>query len=263
MASTLIKSYFAKKIKVNPEKILSAACMCCTAKKYEALRPELMVDGIQVTDMVITTRELAWMIKSAGIDLLHIKGEEFDHPLGYSSGAGTIFGVTGGVMEAAIRTAYELYTGETLLDIEIQDIRGLKGIKEGKLVMDNKEIRIAVAHGLGNANEILNIIRKDPQRYHFVEIMGCPGGCIGGGGQPYAGSNSLPLDEECLMKRAEALYGLDRNKTIRRSHENPDVQRLYKEFLGRPLSAISHKLLHTQYKPRKPRGIIPAELTAK
>lgn len=263
MASALIKSYFAKKINADPKKILSVACMCCTAKKYEALRPELMVDGMQATDIVVTTRELAWMIKSAGIDLLHIKGEDFDHPLGYSSGAGTIFGVTGGVMEAAIRTAYELYTGETLLDIEIQDIRGLKGIKEGKLVIDGKEIRVAVAHGLGNANEILNTIRKDPQRYHFVEIMGCPGGCIGGGGQPYAGSNSLPLDEECLKKRAEALYGLDRNKTIRRSHENPDVQRLYKEFLGRPLSAMSHKLLHTHYSPKHPPGIIPAELSSK
>ncbi|TAM38846.1 2Fe-2S iron-sulfur cluster binding domain-containing protein [bacterium] len=263
MASALIKSYFADKIKADPKKILSVAFMCCTAKKYEASRPELMVEGIQSTDMVITTRELAWMIKSAGIDLLHIKGEEFDHPLGYSSGAGTIFGVTGGVMEAAIRTAYELYTGETLLDIEIQEIRGLKGVKEGKLVIDGKEIRIAVAHGLGNANEILNTVRKDPERYHFVEIMGCPGGCIGGGGQPYAGSNSMPLDEECLMKRAEALYGLDRNKTIRRSHENPDVQRLYKEFLGRPLGPMSHKLLHTHYKAKEPRGIIPSELTVK
>jgi len=263
MGSALIKSYFAQKIKVDPKKILSVAFMCCTAKKYEASRPELTVEGIRATDIVITTRELAWMIKSAGIDLLHIKGEEFDHPLGYSSGAGTIFGVTGGVMEAAIRTAYELYTGETLLDIEINDIRGLKGVKEGRLVMDGKEIRVAVAHGLGNANEILKIIRKEPDKYHFVEIMGCLGGCIGGGGQPYAGSNSLPLDEECLMKRAEALYGLDRNKTIRRSHENPDVQRLYKEFLGRPLSTLSHKLLHTHYSLKQPRGIIPSELTVK
>jgi len=263
MASALIKTYFAGKIKKDPKTILSVACMCCTAKKYEASRPELMVDGMQATDIVITTRELAWMIKSAGIDLLHIKGEEFDHPLGYSSGAGTIFGVSGGVMEAAIRTAYELYTGETLMDIEIQDIRGLKGIKEGKLVIDGKEIRIAVAHGLGNAYKVLNSVRTDPDRYHFIEIMGCPGGCIGGGGQPYAGSNSIPLDEECLTKRAEALYGLDRKKTIRRSHENPDVQRLYKEFLGRPLSTLSHKLLHTHYKAKEPRGIIPTELTDK
>jgi iron only hydrogenase large subunit-like protein len=218
---------------------------------------------MQTTDMVITTREFAWMLKSAGIDLLHIKGEEFDHPLGLSSGAGTIFGVTGGVMEAAIRTAYELYTGETLLDIEVNAIRGLQGIKEGTLVMDGKEVRVAVAHGLGNANELLNIVRNDPQRYHFIEIMGCPGGCVGGGGQPYAGSNSIPLDEECLKCRAQALYGLDRNKTIRRSHENPDIQRLYKEFLGRPLSATSHKLLHTHYQAKEPKGIVPQELTTK
>jgi len=163
-------------------------------------------------------------------------------------------------MEAALRTAYELYTGETLLDIEIQDIRGLKGIKEGKIVMDGKEIRVAVAHGLGNASKLLDDVRKDPGKYHFIEIMGCPGGCIGGGGQPYAGSNSIPLDEECLKKRAEALYGLDRNKTIRRSHQNPDVQRIYKEFLGRPLSATAHRILHTHYQVKKPCGIIPREL---
>ncbi|MBP7056452.1 MAG: [FeFe] hydrogenase, group A [Candidatus Omnitrophica bacterium] len=263
MGGSIVKSYFAKKIKADPEKIFNVGIMCCTAKKYEAERPELKVDGLKSTDMVVTTRELAWMIKSAGIDMLHIKGEEFDHPLGYSSGAGTIFGVTGGVMEAAIRTAYELYTGETLMDIEIQDIRGLKGVKEGKLIIDGKEIRFAVAHGLGNANKLLTEVRNDPDKYHFIEIMGCPGGCIGGGGQPYAGSNSIPLDEECLKKRAEALYSLDRKNTIRRSHENPDVQRLYKEFLGRPLSQVSHKYLHTHYKAKTPRGIIPQELTLK
>ncbi len=257
MMSAMIKTYFAQKIKRDPKDILSVAIMCCTAKKYEASRPELMVEGLPATDMVITTREIAWMIKSSGIDLLDIKGENFDEPLGLSSGAGTIFGTTGGVMEAAIRTAYELYTGETLLDIEIADIRGFKGVKEGKVIMDGKEIRVAVAHGLGNANEVLEIARKDPSRYHFIEIMGCPGGCIGGGGQPYAGYNSIPLDEECLKKRAEALYGLDRNKTIRRSHENPDIQRIYKEFLGRPLSPAAHKLLHTHYKAKEPRGIIP------
>ena len=260
MMSALVKTYFADKIKKDPAKILSVAVMCCTAKKYEAQRPELMVNGMQATDMVVTTREMSWMIKSAGIDLLHIKQERFDEPLGLSSGAGTIFGATGGVMEAAIRTAYELYTGETLLDIEVEDLRGLKGIKEGKIVMDKKEIRVAVAHGLGNACELLNVVRKDPDRYHFIEIMGCPGGCVGGGGQPYAGFNSIPLDENCLKKRAEALYSLDRNKTIRRSHENPDVQRIYKDFLGRPLSATAHKILHTHYKAKEPKGIIPQEL---
>lgn len=263
MTSALIKTYFAEKIKKDPKDILSVAVMCCTAKKYEAERPELMINSLKATDIVVTTREIAWMIKSSGIDLLHIKGEHFDAPLGLSSGAGTIFGATGGVMEAAIRTAYELFTGETLLEIEIADLRGLKGIKEGRVVMDGKEVRVAVAHGLGNACDLLDIVRKDPERYHFIEIMGCPGGCVGGGGQPYAGYNSIPLDEECLKKRAEALYGLDRNKTIRRSHENPDVQRIYKEFLGRPLSPVSHKLLHTHYKAKEPRGIIPVEIQAR
>ena len=166
-------------------------------------------------------------------------------------------------MEAALRTAYELYTGETLLNIELNDLRGLKGIKEGRITMEGKEVRVAVAHGLGNANEILEVVRREPQRYHFIEIMGCPGGCIGGGGQPYAGSNSIPLDEECLKKRAEALYTIDRNKTIRRSHENPHVQRIYKEFLGRPLSPASHKLLHTHYQAKQPKGIIPSEITVR
>jgi iron only hydrogenase large subunit-like protein len=150
-----------------------------------------------------------------------------------------------------------------LLDIEINDLRGFQGIKEGKLDIDGKEIRVAVAHGLGNACDLLDIVRRQPERYHFIEIMGCPGGCIGGGGQPYAGLNSIPLDEECLKKRAEALYNIDRNKTIRRSHENPDIQRIYKELLGRPLSAKSHKLLHTHYKVKLPKGIIPKELIVK
>lgn len=263
MMGSLLKTYFPKKIGKDPKEIFSAAVMCCTAKKYEAARPELMVDGMKPVDMVVTTREMAWMIKSVGIDLVHIKGEEFDRPLGLSSGAGAIFGTTGGVMEAALRTAYELYTGETLVNIEVGDIRGLQGIKEGKIVMDGKEIRVAVAHGLGNAATVLDMVRKDPARFHFIEIMGCPGGCIGGGGQPYAGINSMPLDPECLKKRAEALYNIDRSNTIRRSHENPDVQRIYKEFLGRPLSPLAHKVLHTHYRAKEPKGIIPKEITAR
>jgi iron only hydrogenase large subunit-like protein len=200
------------------------------------------------------------MIKSSGIDFLHLPGEPFDHPLGLSSGAGAIFGATGGVMEAAIRTAYELYTGETLLDIEVEAVRGIEGIKEGAVTMDGKEVRVAAAHGLGNAHRLLDRVRKDPGRYHFIEIMGCPGGCIGGGGQPYMGVNAIPLDPAILEARARALYGIDRDKTIRRSHENPDIQRLYKEFLGRPLSPAAHKLLHTHYRPHEPRGIVPDTL---
>ncbi|MGH2270623.1 NADH-dependent [FeFe] hydrogenase, group A6 [Anaerohalosphaeraceae bacterium U12dextr] len=259
MQSAITKTYFAQKLGVDPKKILSVAAMCCTAKKYEAARPELEVNGLRATDIVVTTREIAWMIKSAGIDFLNLKPEEQDHPLGMSSGAGVIFGTTGGVMEAAIRTAYELYTGQTLVDIEVDAIRGLKGIKEGKLVMDGQEIRVAVAHGLGNACKLLDVVRKDPGRYHFIEIMGCPGGCVGGGGQPYAGANSIPLDEEALQKRAQALYDEDRSKTIRRSHDNPDVQKLYKEFLQRPGSHIAHELLHTHYKQKFPKGIIPKD----
>ncbi len=259
MQSAITKTYFAQKLGVDPKKIFSVAAMCCTAKKYEAARPELEVNGMRATDIVVTTREIAWMIKSAGIDFLNLKPEEQDHPIGMSSGAGVIFGTTGGVMEAAIRTAYELYTGQTLVDIEVEAIRGLKGIKEGKLVMDGQEIRVAVAHGLGNACKLLDEVRKDPNRYHFIEIMGCPGGCVGGGGQPYAGANSIPLDEEALKKRAQALYDEDRSKTIRRSHDNPDVQKLYKEFLQRPGSHIAHELLHTHYKQKFPKGIIPKD----
>lgn len=257
MQGAITKSYFAKKIGVDPKNILSVSAMCCTAKKYEASRPELMVDGMRGVDIVVTTREASWMIKSAGIDFVNIKPEEADHPLGMSSGAGAIFGTTGGVMEAAIRTAYELYTGETLVDIEVEAIRGLKGIKEGSIEIDGQEIRVAVAHGLGNANKVLETVRKEPDRYHFVEIMGCPGGCVGGGGQPYAQVNTIPLDDQALTKRAGTLYNLDRSKTIRRSHENPDIQKLYKEFLQSPLSPISHKYLHTHYQAKKPIGIVP------
>ena len=262
MMSAIIKTYFAEKQDIDPKKILSVAVMPCTAKKDEASRRELDVNGMQATDIVITTRELAWMIKSAGIDFLNINGEGFDKPLGMSSGAGAIFGVTGGVMEAAIRTAYELYTGETLTDIELDGIRGLEGIKEGEVKLDGTTLRVAVVHGLGNAHKLLDIVRKEPDRYHFIEIMGCPGGCIGGGGQPYPGCNSIPLDKENLQKRASALYGIDRRNTIRRSHENPEIQRLYREFLGRPLGEKSHELLHTKYTSRTPKGIISSELRA-
>ncbi len=256
MLGVIIKSYYAKKRGVKPEDILSVAVMPCTAKKFEAEREELKVDGRRMVDIVVTTREIVWMIKSAGIDFLNIKGEEFDYLLGFSSGAGTIFGVTGGMMEAALRTAYELYVGETLVDIEFSQLRGFEGIREASVKMGDKDVRVAVAHGLGDAHTLLEIVKKQPAKYQFIEIMACPGGCIGGGGQPYVGPNSVPLDEELLAKRAGALYDLDRKKTIRRSHENPEIQRLYKEFLGRPLSPVSHKLLHTHYKEKFPQGVI-------
>jgi len=261
MLGAMIKTYFAQKMNIDPKKILSVAVMCCTAKKYEAARPELFIEGMPAIDIVITTRELAWMIKSAGIDFVNIEPEEFDEPLGISSGGGAIFGATGGVMESAIRTAYELYTGEPLMEIEINEIRGFKGIKEGTIDFGDFKINVVVAHGLGNASIILERVKREPNKYHFIEIMGCPGGCIGGGGQPYAGENAIPLDEELLKKRAEALYGIDRKKTIRRAHNNPAIRRLYKEFLEKPLSEKAHKLLHTHYSPKLPVGIIPKELT--
>ncbi|MEI7615331.1 MAG: NADH-dependent [FeFe] hydrogenase, group A6 [Actinomycetota bacterium] len=256
MMSSVLKTYYAKKSNIDPKDIYSVAIMPCTAKKYEAARDELNLDGNRLTDAVVTTREIAWMIKSAGIDLLNIEGEEFDNLFGYSSGAAAIFGVTGGVMEAALRTAYELYVGETIIDIEFTELRGFKGIKEATVKMGDKEIRVAVSHGLGNANTIIDMIKKDPQRYHFIEIMSCPGGCINGGGQPYpAGSGYIALDEELMKKRAAVLYDIDRGKTIRRSHENPEIQRIYKEFFERPLGPKSHKILHTHYDKKYPEGI--------
>jgi NADP-reducing hydrogenase subunit HndD len=263
MMGALLKTHFADRLKTDPARILSAAVMCCTAKKYEAARPELRVNGMPAVDTVVTTRELAWMIKSAGIDFVSIKGEDFDKPFGFSSGGGAIFGTTGGVMESAIRTAYELSTGEPLMEIEINALRGLEGIKEGAISLDGTQIRVAVAHGLGNANALLQIVRKDPGRYQFIEIMGCPGGCIGGGGQPYAGLNSISLDEDTLRKRAQVLYDIDRRKTIRLAHNNPDIRRLYKGFLGKPMGEKAHELLHTHYTAKLPRGIVPREMTVR
>ncbi|MCL2389934.1 MAG: NADH-dependent [FeFe] hydrogenase, group A6 [Endomicrobia bacterium] len=257
MLSSITKTYFAQKMNIDPKNIVNVAFMCCVAKKYEAQRPELMIDGMQMTDYALTTRELGKMIKSAGIDFPDIKGEEFDSPLGMSSGAGTIFGATGGVMEAALRTAYEFATGKTLGDIDIQAARGTKGIKEGKIDVGGTEIRFAVASGLGSAAKLLDEVRKDKSKYHFIEIMACPGGCVGGGGQPYAGLGSEPFDVNLLKLRAQALYDSDKGKMIRKSHENPDIKKLYDEFLGKPLGEKSHKLLHTHYKEHFPKGIIP------
>ncbi|MDR2191986.1 MAG: [FeFe] hydrogenase, group A [Endomicrobium sp.] len=255
MLSSIIKTYFAKKINVDPKNIASVAFMCCVAKKYEAAREELLIDGMRTTDYSLTTRELGRMLKSSGINLPDIKGEEFDSPLGQSSGAATIFGVTGGVMEAALRTAYELATGKTLIDIEMTQARGFEGVKEGKIDVDGTEVRFAVVHGLGNAAKILDVVRKDKNKYHFIEIMACPGGCIGGGGQPYTAVNGQTFDINLLKLRAQALYDSDKSKIIRKSHENPDIKKLYDEFLGTPLGEKAHKLLHTHYKPHFPKGI--------
>ncbi len=256
MVSAMTKTYYAEKQGLDPDKIFNLAVMCCTAKKYEAARPEMADDnGKAYTDAVATTREFVWMIKSHGIDFVNLEKNQPDSLLGYSSGAGTIFGVTGGVMEAALRTAYEKITGETLIDINFEAVRGFKGVKEAEVDIMGNKVKVAVAHGLGNAKKLMQQIEEGTSPYHFIEVMGCPGGCIGGGGQPYAGANIVPLDQELLKARARALYSLDEEKTIRKSHENPFVQRLYKEFLGEPLSDVSHKYLHTHYKQHYPKGI--------
>ena len=260
MAGALIKSYIAENLGVAPEKIINVGIMPCTAKKYEAARPELDVDGIKSTDLVLTTRELAWMIKSGGIDFLNLEPEKPDNPISTYSGAGVIFGATGGVMEAAIRTAYHLVTGEELGELNVQAVRGLKGIKEGSVMVGDLEVRVAVAHGLANAEKVLKIAQEEPDRYHFIEIMACPGGCVGGGGQPYPLTNSIPLDEDCLRLRAQALYNSDSDSALRTSHSNPEIKHLYETYLGEPLGKKSHKLLHTHYAPKGPKGVIPTEL---
>lgn len=258
---TLIKTYYAEKKGIPPEKIFNVGAMCCTAKKFEAARPEQMleIDGklIPSIDRVITTRELVWMIKNAGLDFPHLPAEEFDPVLGMSTGAGAIFGATGGLAEAVYRTAYYLITGETLAEVVVEDVRSVaEGIKRWTARIGEQELHFAVAHGLGNAHTLLRLVRSGEEQFHFIEIMGCPGGCIGGGGQPYArAGEGTPLDIENLKKRAEALRSIDAHKTLKRSYENPDVVRVYKEYLGEPMSEKAHKLLHTHYVPRLPRGV--------
>lgn len=261
MQGAVVKSYFAEKLGVDPSRIFSVAIMCCTCKKAEAQRPELFVGDLPAVDTVLTTREFGWLIKHMGIDFLHLKPEAPDHPLGDSTGAAVIFGATGGVTEAALRTAYWMITGEDLspVALEFLPVRGLKGVREATINVAGSDLKIAVASGLANANEVLEKLKSGEIHYDWIEVMGCPGGCIGGGGQPYAGANAVPLDECLLQKRGEALYALDGDRTLRCSHHNPDIQRLYREYLGEPLSHKSHELLHTYYYPRLPMGVRPQE----
>jgi NADH-quinone oxidoreductase subunit G len=238
MFGAIAKSYYAKKMNIDPKKMVVVSVMPCLAKKYEATREELAND----VDIVITTRELAKMIKESGISFHSLQDEEFDSFLGESTGAGVMFGVTGGVMEAALRTAYEWITGETLDQVEFSMIRGLDETREATIQINDMEVKAAITHGLGNARSLLEKIRSGEANYHIIEIMACPGGCIGGGGQPY-----LHGDYDILKKRANAIYEEDRSKTYRKSHENPAIIELYEEFLEKPNSDIAHKLLHTHY----------------
>jgi len=237
MFGAIAKSYYKDKYKINKKDLVVVSIMPCTAKKFEIQRKEMKKE----VDYVLTTRELARLIKIKKIKFNNLADGDFDSALGLSSGAGTIFGASGGVMEAALRTAYETVTGKKLEMLEFNQIRGMSDFKEGSIVINGKTINFAVVNGLGNAREVLEQIKNKKCKYDFIEVMACPGGCIAGGGQP------IPTNKEIVQKRMQALYLNDKNNTIRRSHENPAIINLYKEFLGRPLSKKSHKLLHTSY----------------
>jgi NADP-reducing hydrogenase subunit HndD len=216
--------------------------MPCLAKKYECQREEFSVDGNPDVDYSITTRELAHLIKQANLNLSNLNREEFDAPMGESTGASVIFGTTGGVIEAATRTAYELFTGQSLDKVEFEQLRGLEGIRSAKIDFNGQEINIGIAHGLGNARKLLNEVKQGTSQYHAIEIMACPGGCIGGGGQPLHHG-----DANILKARAGAIYEEDEGKEIRKSHENPYIRKLYDEYLQEPMSEKAHELLHTSY----------------
>ena len=224
--------------------------MPCTAKTFECQRPELGHEGLRDVDIVITTRELARMIKQCGIDFANLPDEDFDKLLGESTGAGVIFGATGGVMEAALRTAYEVVTGETLEDVNFQQVRGLVGVKEATLNLKGLEVNVAVAHSTGIASYLLDQVREGKKNYTFIEVMGCPGGCVNSGGQPIVSPEQREKTDPRVL-RAKALYDEDAGKAIRKSHENPEIKRIYAEFLGKPNSHKAHELLHTSYTQRE------------
>lgn len=255
MLSALIKSYYAKKIGLDPKDIFVVSVMPCVAKKYEMDRREHVLDGVKLTDAVLTTREMNWLIKSDGIDFRKLEDSEFDSPLGHSSGAGDIFGTTGGVMEAALRTAAENITGKVLKDVEFKEVRAVEGLRERSLKVGDMTLNIGVANGLVNAKTLLDKVMKKEKEFHIIEIMACPGGCIGGGGQPYPPVGYTILDSKLLAKRREALYDIDKHKKDRVSKDNSTIIKLYSELLERPGSDIAKKLLHTNYEPKYPRGI--------
>jgi len=256
MLSTLVKTCYAEKKNLDPKKIFNVAIMPCTAKKYEASRPEHLAPwGKPYTDAVLTTREFIWLAKCLGVNYRELPDGEFDSPLGMSSGAGDIFGATGGVMEAALRTAYEKVTGETCPNLNFLEVRGVAGVKEATIDLKGTRINVAVANGLNNAKAVLDGILRGEKNLHLVEIMACPGGCVAGGGQPYPPEGMYVLDPNLARMRAKALYAIDANKQLRKSHDNPEIQRWYAECLGSPNGQKTHELLHTTYTARTPRGV--------
>jgi len=250
MEGAIIKTYYAEKAGIDPSKIVVVAVMPCTSKKFEAQRPEMEVNGLRAVDISITTRELARMIREARIEFTKLPDEEcFDELVAQSTGAAPIFGATGGVMEAALRTAADVLEGKSLENVEYKAVRGLEGIKEATLTLGGVEVKAAVAHSTGAAKELIQRIKSGEANYAFVEVMACPGGCVNGGGQPIVEAFKR-LDVDPRAARAAGLYAEDEAKTIRKSHENPDIQKLYKEFLGEPNSHKAHELLHTTYTDR-------------
>ena len=250
MEGAVIKSYYAEKAGIDPKDIVTVSVMPCTAKKFEAARPELGHDGMADVDIVITTRELARMIKKSGIDFANLPDEDFDEMLGESTGAAVIFGVTGGVMEAALRTAYEVITGQKLEKLEFTDVRGLEGVKEASYTLNGLDLKVAVAHSTGAASRLLDAVRSGEKSYTFIEVMGCPGGCVNGGGQPIQ-SATVRSFTDLKGLRAKALYEEDKNLPLRKSHESPLIKLVYDEYLGEPGSHKAHELLHTSYVARK------------
>lgn len=249
MQGAVTKTYFAKQNDLDPRDIYVVSVMPCTAKKFEIARPEFGRDGYRDVDANLTTRELARMIRQAGLDFVHLPEEEFDDMLGESSGAGVIFGVTGGVMEAALRTVVDVLTGEDMPRLEYADVRGLEGIKEATVSVNGTDINVAIVHDTANAAKLLNAIRAGEKTYHFIEVMGCPGGCVTGGGQPIVDARTRYYVDP-RAARAAATYSEDESMAIRKSHKNPAVQKLYAEFLGEPNSHLAHELLHTTYVDR-------------
>ncbi|HUW61893.1 MAG TPA: NADH-dependent [FeFe] hydrogenase, group A6 [Candidatus Bathyarchaeia archaeon] len=256
MMSTMVKTFYAEQAGIDPDDIFSVAVMPCVAKKYEIARPEhRMPNGKPYTDAVITTRELIWMIECYGMSFTRFDDGEFDAPLGIATGAGDIFGSTGGVMEATLRTASEFVTGKPGDRLEFAEVRAVEGVREALIELGGKVLRIGVANGLTNAKHLLDMVVSGEKEFHVIEVMACPGGCIGGGGQPYPPKGVKVLDPELLRKRAAALYAIDGAKTLRRSHQNPAIKELYEKFLGKPGAGKAHELLHTQYSAKEPRGI--------
>ena len=246
MTGAMVKTYYAEKMGIDPASIVVVSVMPCTAKKYEAARPELANGEMKDVDYVLTVRELARMIKQAGIDFARLPDEKFDSVLGESTGAADIFGATGGVMEAALRTVYEIVTGKELDNVDFEAVRGLDGVKEATVDLNGTKVNVAVAHGTANAKKVLEAVKSGEKNYHFIEVMCCPGGCVTGGGQPIVPAKELQYIDLKTV-RAKALYNEDSSKALRKSHLNPEITAIYKEFLGEPGGHKSHELLHTTY----------------